>query len=153
MMFAAGTGIAPMRAFLQERATIESAGGSRKLGPALLFYGCRDAEKDFLYKSELAEWEKLGIVKVYGAYSRAPGAGTAGHPKYVQDAIWEEREQCAALFRSGGRIYLCGSAAKLGKSSADVCKKIWMEQTGKGEDDAEEWLQRVKTDRYVSDVY
>ena len=92
-------------------------------------------------------------MKVHGAHSRIPEAGTEGHPKYVQDAIWKEREQCAELFRQGGKIYLCGSAARLGKSSAEVCKKIWREQTGKSEDEAEEWLQSVKTDRYVSDVY
>ncbi|KAK3705239.1 hypothetical protein LTR37_013400 [Vermiconidia calcicola] len=153
MMFAAGTGIAPMRAFLQERATIARANASRKLGPALLFYGSRDAQKDFLYKHELAEWEKLGIVNVYGAHSRMPNAGTEGHPKYVQDAIWAEREQCAELFRQGGKIYLCGSAARLGQSCAEVCKKIYTEKTGKSEAEAEEWLQRVKTDRFISDVY
>lgn len=153
MMFAAGTGIAPMRAFLQERAAIASAGGSRKLGPALLFYGSRDSKKDFLYKSELEEWQKLGIVTVYGAHSRMPDSGKPGHPKYVQDAIWEEREQCGELFKNGGKIYLCGSAAKLGQSCADVCKKIWMEFSGKDETAAEEWLQSVKTDRYIADVY
>ena len=153
MMFAAGTGIAPMRAFIQERAAIMEAAGSRKLGPALLFYGSRDAEKDFLYHSELDEWQKLGIVTVYGAHSRMPESGKPGYPKYVQDAIWEERQQCAELFRNGGKIYLCGSAAKLGQSCAEVCKKIWMEETGKDEQAAEEWLQSVKTDRYVADVY
>jgi cytochrome P450/NADPH-cytochrome P450 reductase len=153
MMFAAGTGIAPMRAFIQERAAILEAGGSRKLGPALLFYGSRDAEKDFLYRSELGAWQKLGIVTVYGAYSRMPESGKPGHPKYVQDAIWEERQQCAELFRNGGKIYLCGSAAKLGQSCAEICKKIWMQETGKDEQAAEEWLQSVKTDRYVADVY
>jgi cytochrome P450/NADPH-cytochrome P450 reductase len=152
MMFAAGTGIAPMRAFLQERAAIATA-GSRKLGPALLFFGSRDAQKDFLYQSELERWEKLGVVTVYPAHSRAPDAGTEGHPKYVQDAIWAERDQCAKLFNQGGKIYLCGSAAKLGQGCASVCKKIYMEKTGKNEEEAEEWLQSVKTDRYVSDVY
>jgi cytochrome P450/NADPH-cytochrome P450 reductase len=153
LMFAAGTGIAPMRAFLQERAAIAEAGGSRKLGPALLFYGSRDADKDFLYRAELEEWQKLGIVTVYGAHSRMPDSGKSGHPKYVQDAIWEEQEQCSELFRQGGKIYLCGSAAKLGQSCAEVCKKIWMQQTGKDEEAAEEWLQSVKTDRYIADVY
>ena len=151
-MFCAGTGIAPMRAFLQERAAIAEA-GSRKLGPALLFFGSRDADKDFLYKSELAEWEKLGIVTVYSAHSRMPDAGTEGHPKYVQDAIYEHRDICAKLFREGGKIYLCGSAARLGQGCANVCKKIYVEQTGKTEEQADEWLESVKTDRYVSDVY
>ncbi len=83
MMFCAGTGIAPMRAFLQERAAIAEA-GSRKLGPALLFFGSRDADKDFLYKSELAEWERLGIVTVHGAHSKSYDEA---FPKTVSSAI------------------------------------------------------------------
>jgi cytochrome P450 / NADPH-cytochrome P450 reductase len=153
MMFCAGTGIAPMRAFLQERAAIANA-GTRKLGPALLFFGSRDAEKDYLYKTELARWQDMGIVTVHAAHSRMEGAGSEGHaPRYVQDAIYEKKDECAELFNQGGKIYLCGSAAKLGQSCATVCKKIFMEKTGADEAKAEEWLQSVKTDRYVADVY
>lgn len=82
-----------------------------------------------------------------------PDAGTEGHPKYVQDAIYEHRDQCAKLFDEGGKIYLCGSAARLGQSCATVCKKIYMERTEKSEEDAEKWLRSVQTDRYISDVY
>jgi cytochrome P450/NADPH-cytochrome P450 reductase len=41
----------------------------------------------------------------------------------------------------------------LGKSTADVCKKIWMETSGKGQEEAEEWLEKVREDRYVSDTF
>lgn len=152
ILFAAGTGIAPFRAFLQERAAIAKA-GTRKLGPALLFFGSRDAEKDFLYKDELAEWERDGIVTVYGAHSRMPDSGTEGHPKYVPDAVYERRDEAAKLFQEGGKIYLCGSAARLGQSCAKVCKKIYSEKMGASEEEAEKWLDRVRTDRYISDVY
>jgi cytochrome P450/NADPH-cytochrome P450 reductase len=147
IMFAAGTGIAPMRAFLQERAAIAKA-GARKLGPAILFFGCRHPEKDFIYRDQLLEWEKQGVVKVVPAFSKG-GTG----PRYVQDAIWENREEVAKMFVDGGKIYLCGSAARLGKSAAEVCKKVWCEKNEKSMEDAEEWLQSVKTDRYISDVY
>jgi cytochrome P450/NADPH-cytochrome P450 reductase len=147
IMFAAGTGIAPMRAFLQERAAIAAA-GARKLGPAILFFGCRHPEKDFIYRDQLHEWEKQGVVKVVPAFSK----GDTG-PRYVQDAIWEHREEVAKMFVDGGKIYLCGSAARLGKSAAEVCKKVWCERNGKSMEEAEEWLQSVKTDRYISDVY
>lgn len=150
LMFAAGTGIAPMRAFCQERAAVAAA-RSTKPGPALLFYGCRDSESDFLYRDELRRWEKEGIVTVFPAHSRAPASG---RPKYVHDAIWMERETCADLFMSGGKIYLCGSANKLGRSCADVCKKIYMDRNmDKTAEDAQEWLDGIKTDRYISDVY
>ncbi|CAD0112093.1 unnamed protein product [Aureobasidium uvarum] len=147
IMFAAGTGIAPMRAFLQERAAIAAA-GSRKLGPAILFFGCRHPEKDFIYREQLIAWERQGVVKVVSAFSRGNT-----DPKYVQDAIWEHREEVAKMFMDGGKIYLCGSAARLGKSAAEVCKKVWCEKNGKSMEEAEAWLQSVKTDRYISDVY
>jgi cytochrome P450/NADPH-cytochrome P450 reductase len=147
IMFAAGTGIAPMRAFLQERAAIAAA-GARKLGPAILFFGCRHPDKDFIYRDQLLEWEKQGVVKVVPAFSK----GDTG-PRYVQDAIWEHREEVAKMFVDGGKIYLCGSAARLGKSAAEVCKKVWCERNGKSMEEAETWLQNVKTDRYISDVY
>jgi cytochrome P450/NADPH-cytochrome P450 reductase len=92
----------------------------------------------------------MEIVTVKSAFSR-PLDGSA--PRYVQDVIWENREEVARLFRSGGKIFLCGSAARLGQGVADVCKKIYMEQKGKTDEEAELWLGSVKTSRYVSDVY
>jgi cytochrome P450/NADPH-cytochrome P450 reductase len=145
-MIAAGTGIAPMRAFIQERAAIAEA-GIRKLGPAVLFFGCRHEEKDYIYKDELREWEKKGIVEVKTAFSKMNDK-----PVYVQDVIWDNREQVRNMFRSGGKIFLCGSASKLGNSSSEVCKKIYKE-SGHTDQEADEWLERQKEDRYVSDVY
>lgn len=62
-MQAAGTGIAPMRAFLLERAALKRA-SIVDFGPMLLFSGCRHPNKDFLYSAEMAVWEKEGIVEV-----------------------------------------------------------------------------------------
>jgi cytochrome P450/NADPH-cytochrome P450 reductase len=74
-------------------------------------------------------------------------------PVYVQDVIWENREKAREMFRAGGKIFLCGSASKLGKSTADVCKKIYREGQGCNEKEAAEWLDRQKEHRYVSDVF
>ena len=148
IMIAAGTGIAPMRAFVQERAAIKDA-GVKKLGPAMLFFGCRNEFKDFIYKDELAEWERQGLVEVKPAFSRPD----KGRKQYVHELFQDNANRVAELFRDGGKIYLCGSASKLGNSTADACKKIYMDQTGKSEKEAEEWLDQVKTNRYVSDVY
>ena len=62
IMIGAGTGIAPFRGFIQERATQLSNG--QPLGEALLFFGCTNPDKDYLYKEELSNWEKVGAVKV-----------------------------------------------------------------------------------------
>ena len=149
IMLAAGTGIAPMRAFIQERAAIKRA-GVRKLGAALLFFGCRHPDRDYLYRTELAEWEREGVVDLIPCFSK-PDGGQKG--RHVPDALWEYRERVWDLFNNEGRIYLCGSAARLGRSSAQMCKRIWREKTGKSELEAEAWLEEVKNDRYVSDVY
>ena len=155
IMVAAGTGIAPMRGFIQERACLAAAtataGGSSKLGRALLYFGCRDADRDFIYKDELKAWEAQGVVEVRPAFSQA---GPDGHYKYVPDRIWAEREELAGLFKDGAKIFLCGSASKLAKSANEVFQKIWLEKhPGKTEQDAFEWLQKQREARYVSDVF
>ena len=82
VLFAAGSGLAPMRGFLQERA-LQKKGG-REVGEALLFFGCRNPKEDFLYSdSDLKEWEELGVVKVRPAFSRATAESLGC--KYVQE--------------------------------------------------------------------
>ncbi|KAK0729220.1 cytochrome P450 [Apiosordaria backusii] len=150
IMVAAGTGIAPMRAFLQERSAISSArGGFPKsgLGPAVLYYGCRDYEEDYLYKEELSQWEQEGVVKVRAAFSRrAPdGEGKVGH---VDELIWEDRERLKQLIKEGAKILVCGSAGRLGRSTAEVCLRIYEEEfPERGREGAEEWLGRMREER------
>jgi len=152
IMVCAGTGIAPMRAFIQERATIKAARNA-SLGPAILYFGCRHHEKDFIYREELKQWEADGVVSVRPCFSKV---GLNGESKqYVPDRMWEDREELAQLFgKQHGKIFICGSASKLAKSTADVCKMIWMGcHEGSSEEEAQAWLERVKEDRYVSDVF
>jgi cytochrome P450 / NADPH-cytochrome P450 reductase len=87
-------------------------------------------------------------VQVKTAFSRMENK-----PRYVQDAIWENKDELADMFKAGGKIYLCGSAARLGKSAAEVCKRIYRKRSGAGEQEADEWPERPKEDRYVSDVF
>ena len=150
IMVAAGTGLAPMRGFIQERATLKAA-RNQELGPALLYFGCRHSEKDFIYSDELKKWEEEGVVSLRPCFSKV---GPEGCQKYVPDKMWEDRKELSALFgEQGAKIFVCGSASKLAKSTADVCKRIWKEKTGKGDGEAQEWLDKVKEDRYVSDVF
>ena len=57
------------------------------------------------------------------------------------------------MFRDGGKIFVCGSASGLGRSAGEVCKRIWMDKNGGTDEQAEAWLQKVKEDRYVTDVF
>ncbi|KAI0535776.1 cytochrome P450 [Xylaria digitata] len=155
IMIAAGTGLAPMRGFIQQRACI--AGNDRNsLGPALLYFGCRDYESDFLYADELREWENLGAVQVRPAFSRRgpPNADGKGNYKYTHERMWEEKEEIRDLFRRGAKIFVCGSASKLAKSTNEVTKRIWrFAFPDKSEEDAQQWLDSIREVRYVSDVF
>ena len=82
IMFAAGSGLAPMRGFLQERAVQKQAG--RDVAKSLFFFGCRSPHEDFLYgDSDLKEWQELGIVEVRSAFSRSDKDSVGC--KYVQE--------------------------------------------------------------------
>jgi len=152
IMICAGTGIAPMRGFIEERAQIAHA-GSRKLGKALLYFGCRDVDKDFIYCDELKAWENLGAIDLRMTFSQH-GPEEEPRYRYVADRMWDERVELASLFMDGAKIFVCGSASKLAKSSADVCMKIWREKHPEAsEEDAFKWLQTQREDRYVSDVF
>lgn len=150
-MMATGTGIAPMGGFIQERAAIK-AGGGQKLGLAILYFGVRDHEKDYIYRDELTAWEKDGVVDVRMAFSKH--APTGRDAQRVPDRIQNDREEVRQLFRQGAKIFVCGSASGLGRSNADTCMKIWREkQPDKTQEDAEKWLQEQRVERFVSDVF
>lgn len=82
VMICAGSGLAPMRGFLQERALQKQAG--REVAKSILFFGCRNPKEDYLYSdTDLKEWAELGIVDIRPAFSRA--SSESGGCKYVQE--------------------------------------------------------------------
>lgn len=96
-----GTGLAPMRGFLQERA-------AQRAKENVLFFGCR-SEGDFLYREELQAYEEAGLLQLFVAFSRKPGV-----PKtYVQQLIAEQAALLGDLVGRGAHIYVCGDASKM----------------------------------------
>ncbi|KAJ0275155.1 hypothetical protein CBS470a_011418 [Colletotrichum nupharicola] len=151
---AAGTGLAPFRAFFQERAIL--IGNGLPLAPAILFFGCRDPAADDLYREEFDRWEAAGVLKVYRAYSRKPQASDGC--KYVQHRIWKEREMLYSLWDQGARVYVCGSN-HVAEGVRDIVLKAAHEKSEKDDgkpmtkEEAEEWFDNIRNERYATDVF
>ncbi|KAI1636231.1 cytochrome P450 [Biscogniauxia mediterranea] len=150
---AAGTGLAPFRGFIQERAELLSAG--RKIAPAILFFGCRHPERDSLYAAELAEWEKSGAVTVHRAYSRATDRSDG--LKYVQDLMRAHKDEVLQYWANDARLYVCGSRAVGEGVKTEALKMLTEERKAKGEDISEEaaakWWEEQRNARYATDVF
>jgi cytochrome P450 / NADPH-cytochrome P450 reductase len=148
IMVAAGTGIAPFRGFLQERALRAAEHGA--LGTALLFFGCNHPDMDFLYKDELTLWEQAGIVRVRPAFSDAPD----GDVKYVQHRLWKERAEVMKLMEQGARIYVCGDGQRMAPGVRETFGKMYQALSGASPAEVETWLAELEQSfRYSQDVF
>jgi cytochrome P450/NADPH-cytochrome P450 reductase len=148
IMVGPGTGLAPFRGFLQERAAWQKQG--QNIGKALLFFGCRHPEQDFLYEQELKAFAEQGITTLYVAFSRL-----AGQPKtYVQDQIRAHKEEVWQLIENGATFYLCGDASKMAPDVRKAISEIYQEKTGKSEQEAEQWINdMISQQRCQVDVW
>jgi len=149
VLFCAGSGIAPMRGFVQERAAQKQSG--REVGTTLLFFGCRAPDEDFLYSdSDLAEWMKLGVVDIRPAFSRSPNDSQGC--KYVQDRIWHDKEDISKAYQDNAKFFTCGS----GKVATGIKAKLIEIIRGKLDIDSAEAavrFEKVSQDRYATDIF
>ena len=148
IMIGPGTGVAPFRGFLQERAALKANG--TEIGRALLFFGCRHPEQDFLYEGELREFERTGIVELSASFSRVKN-----QPKcYVQSEIYNQRDQVWQLIEDGARIYVCGDASRMATDVRRTFAQIHIEKTNGDQRDADKWLdEMIRQNRYLLDVW
>ncbi|KAJ5154456.1 Oxidoreductase FAD/NAD(P)-binding [Penicillium coprophilum] len=180
IMACAGSGLAPFRGFVMDRA--ERIRGRRsspdsdelhdnaavKPAKAVLYIGCRTKGQDDIHSAELAEWAALGAVDVRWAYSR-PTDGSKG--QHVQDLMLEDREDLVKLFEEGANIYVCGSTS-VGAGIRDACREMYLEKRRavhaelkeKGEtppgaeleenEAADKFFENLRTkERYATDVF
>ena len=147
IMIGPGTGLAPFRGFLQERAARKARGTS--LGPAMLFFGCRHPEQDFLYADELKAFAADGIVELHTAFSRADGPKT-----YVQHLVAAQKDKVWSLIEQGAITYVCGDGGKMEPDVKAALMSIHRERTGGDEAAAARWIDDLGTrNRYVLDVW
>ncbi|KAL4916915.1 hypothetical protein BDW62DRAFT_218391 [Aspergillus aurantiobrunneus] len=150
ILIAAGTGLAPFRAFLQERRQLLKIG--RDVGNMLLFFGCRRPDEDFIYKAELEDMQAAfgAQLKIVTAFSRDPGS----EKKYVQDCVVEYKSDVLEmLVEQRGNLYICGRAGMAREVERRVTAFLG-EVKGWGEKEAEEWVRGVKRrNKWQEDVW
>ena len=148
IMVGAGTGLAPFRGFLQERAALREQGVP--IGPSLLFFGCRNPHGDDLYSDELREFEKIGVVTVHTVYSGRPEEGR----RYVQHEIAHRADEVWALLEQGAGLFVCGNANTMAPGVRAALTEIHRERTGSTAEGAQVWLAQLRADdRFVEDIW
>ncbi|WP_291961529.1 bifunctional nitrate reductase/sulfite reductase flavoprotein subunit alpha [Chelatococcus sp.] len=144
IMVGPGTGVAPFRAFMQERL----AAGAR--GDNWLFFGEQHAASDFYYRDEIAGWRcDGGLTRLDLAFSRDDE-----EKFYVQHRMLERGAELWRWLDRGAHFYVCGDAERMAKDVDIVLKMIVSQHGGLSEDDAESYVSRMAQEkRYVRDVY
>jgi cytochrome P450/NADPH-cytochrome P450 reductase len=143
-----GTGIAPLRAFLRERAAQKRAGEA--VGRSLLFYGCRHPDHDWFYRAEMNEWALDGLADVQVAFSSLPS-----HPyRYVQDALRDNADAVWSAIEDGAAIYVCGDGRFMAPAVRAALIAICQEKQGMSHEAASAWLEAlIQSGLYHQDVF
>jgi sulfite reductase (NADPH) flavoprotein alpha-component len=144
VMVGPGTGIAPFRAFLQER---RSRGAS---GRNWLFFGCRHERSDYLYGEELTDLHDEGLLtRLDLAFSRDGAEKT-----YVQDLMRDQGAELFAWLRDGAVFYVCGDASRMARDVDAALIAVVAEHGAMSPAEAGDYVQRLSREgRYLRDVY
>ncbi|MFN0111371.1 MAG: bifunctional cytochrome P450/NADPH--P450 reductase [Blastocatellia bacterium] len=148
VMIGPGTGLAPFRGFLQERAALKESG--KAIGRSLLFFGCRHPQQDFIYQDELSHFVEAGVTELACTFSRVESQ----KKRYVQDEIYARRDDIWQMIEAGAVIYVCGDASRMAPDVRRTFAAIYQEKTGAKAAAAEAWLNELTAqNRYLVDVW
>jgi len=148
IMCGPGTGIAPFRAFLEERQSRKAAG--KLVGDSWLFFGDQHQKTDFLYRDQLAAMQADGtLTRLSLAWSRD------GDQKfYVQDRMRQEGAELFAWFKRGAYFYICGDASRMAGDVDKALREIVAQHGNMDQAAASEWVDAMAREgRYQRDVY
>lgn len=144
IMIGPGTGVAPFRAFVQQR----EVGGAA--GPSWLFFGSPNLRTDFLYQTEWLRWRADGVLhRLDVAFSR-----DQAHKIYVQDRMREAGTELFRWLEDGAHVYVCGDAERMAPDVHAALVEIVQQHGGRSAESAAEYVKQMQRDkRYQRDVY
>jgi len=147
IMIGPGTGLAPFRGFIQERAWQKSQG--KPVGPTVLYFGCRNKSQDYIYQDELEGWEKDGLLTLHTAFSR-----DQEEKRYVTHCLRETGAAVWDLLESGAHLYVCGDAKMMAKDVRNIIGEICRDFGKMSETEAETFIKKLESQkRYSADVW
>ncbi|WP_068315413.1 diflavin oxidoreductase [Polycladidibacter hongkongensis] len=144
IMVGPGTGIAPFRAFLQERQAIGAKGMN------WLFFGDQHAASDYIYQDEIETMQQNGVLsRLDLAFSR-----DQAEKIYVQTRMMENSKELFAALAEGGHFYVCGDASRMAKDVDKALHSVIAKEANLSEDGAKDYVNKLKKEkRYLRDVY
>ncbi|KIV93827.1 NADPH-cytochrome P450 reductase [Exophiala mesophila] len=149
IMVGPGTGVAPFRGFVQERAELAKRG--EDVGTTVLFYGCRKPSEDWLYKEEWETYKQaLGDkLVIFNAFSRETSKKV-----YVQHLIKENGKLVNELLQQKANFYVCGDASHMAREVNEVLGQIISQERGIDEKKAEQVVKSMRSSGvYQEDVW
>ncbi|KAK9790549.1 hypothetical protein WJX73_010811 [Symbiochloris irregularis] len=140
------TGVAPFRAFLEERAALQAA-GNVEIAPCHLYFGCRGANQDFYYKEQWQEYVSTGVLAADGglvaAFSRQDGRKV-----YVTHRIREHAQQLFSLLtHKGASVYISGSATRMPQDVIAALEDVVAQQGQIPQQEAKVFLKALQSSR------
>ncbi len=144
IMIGPGTGIAPFRAFLEEREAREAKGKN------WLFFGDQHEAEDFLYREQVQQWQESGLLTETSlAWSR-----DTAEKVYVQHLMRNRAEEFFNWLEEGAYIYICGDASRMASDVDSALREIIAQQGGFDESGVQAYMDKLVSEhRYQRDVY
>jgi sulfite reductase (NADPH) flavoprotein alpha-component len=143
IMIGPGTGVAPFRAFMQERVFKGHTGHN------WLFFGEWTRKNEFFYEEDWLAWSEKDLLKLSLAFSRDQEAKV-----YVQHRMMEHAKELYKWIEEGAYLYVCGDAHHMAKDVEKTLHTILMQEAHLTESEAHDYIKRLRKEkRYLRDVY
>lgn len=148
IMVGPGTGLAPFRAFVQERTHFKTAG--KNLGDTMLFFGCQKRAQHFLYEDELVAAKEGGVL----SHLSVACSRDQAEKVYVQHHIRDHGEHIAQLLSKGAYVYVCGDAKHMARDVHEMLEQVYAKYNQRTATEAVDFFKQLRTKRrYQVDVW